>query len=106
MRFVTAGSAVSVIGYSDVVFGHAIQVATNRPLEPAYRTRLGLAIRDVARQVWRRGCESTLVSLLQEHLKAFYRPKAVSDKPKHTDKIAGFGAVAKRFPPNPDREMG
>jgi hypothetical protein len=106
MRFVAAGSAVAVIGYSDVVFGHTIEVATYRPLEPAYRTRLGLTIRDVARQGRRRGRESTLVGLLQEHLKALYRSKPVSDKPKHTDKIAGFDAVAKQLTSNPGRGMG
>jgi hypothetical protein len=106
MRFVAAGSAVAVIGYTDVVFGHAIEVAAYRPLEPAYRTRLGLTIRDVARQGRRGGRKSAFVGLLQEHLKALYRSKPVSDKPKHTEKIAGFGAVAKRFSSNPGRRMG
>ncbi len=106
MRFVAAGSAVAVIGHSDVVFGHAIEVATYRAFEPAYRTRLRLTVRDVAGQGRRRGRKLALVGLLQEHLEALYGSKPVSDKPKHIGKIAGFGAVAKQLTSNPSSRMG
>lgn len=64
VRFVAAGSAVAMIGYPDVVFGDAIEVTAYRPLEPAYRARLRLTVRDVARQSRRRGRKRAFVGLL------------------------------------------